>query len=209
MKYFGFCCGVFGTFLFVVASIIGGLQIEGYSFTGQYISESFSEGLPNVAFLRHMYIVSGCLLLLFGVTAPNVLKLSKVAKSSFYLFGIFYGLGTVTVALFPCDFGCPTALESSSLSQLVHNASASFAYMVVPVCLLIVGFNLKNRDYFAAGSKVSLICGALSLGFVVLLFNDPSNAFVGLFQRIIEGSILFWVIYVSFYILRTPENLET
>ena len=71
-------------------------------------------------------MVSGFLLLLFGFIAPQALTLSKIAKSGFYLFGIFYGLGTVTVALFPCDFGCPTAIESSSLSQLIQNASASF-----------------------------------------------------------------------------------
>lgn len=96
--YFLFRC--FGVFLFVTASNIGGLQIEEYNFTGQYISESFSEGLPNVVLLRYMYIFSGFLLLLFGFMALQALKLSKIAKSGFYLFGIFYGLGTVTVLCF-------------------------------------------------------------------------------------------------------------
>ncbi len=208
MRYFIFCSGVFGVSLFVAASIIGGLQVEGYSFTSQYISESFSEGLPNVVFLRYMYIASGSLLLLFGFMVPQALTLSKVAKSGFYLFGNFYGLGSVTVALFPCDFGCPTAIESSSLSQLVHNASASFTYMVVPICLLMIGLNLRSRSAFAGVSKVSLICGALSVGFVVLLFGNTSSTFIGLFQRIIEGSILFWVIYCSFYVLKHQKNLE-
>jgi len=155
-----------------------------------------------------MYIVSGCLLLLFGFTAPQALSLSKVAKGGFYLFGIFYGLGTATVALFPCDFGCPTAIESSSLSQLIHNASASFTYMVVPVCLLIIGLSLRSRDGLIGVSKVSLICGALSLVFVVFLFGNTSSPFIGLFQRIIEGSILFWVVYCSFYVLKTSKNFQ-
>lgn len=206
MKYVVFCCGILGVFLFVAASIIGGLQIEGYSFIHQYISESFSEGLPNVKILRYVYMTSGCLLLLFGLLAPKVLELSGVAKVGFYVFAVFYGLGTFTVALFPCDFGCPTAIDNSSLSQLIHNGSAFFSYLIVPVCLMIIGVQLKVGKGSAGLSKVSLTCGILSLIFVLVLFSNATGAFIGLFQRIIEGSILFWVTYCAFYILRLSKT---
>jgi len=206
MKKLVFAAGFLGAVLFIVSSIIGGLQIEGYSFMGQYISESFSEGLPNVKFLRYMYMSSGVLLLLFGFMAPRFFTLSKVAKGCFYLFGILYGLGTVTVAFFPCDFGCPTAIEDSSVSQLVHNASAAITYMVVPICLLIIGGNLRSRKGSTSLAKVSSICGGLSLAFVVILFGNTASKFIGFFQRIIEASILFWVIYFSIHILNASKK---
>lgn len=190
--------GILGVVLFVTASILGGAQIEGYSWVSQYISESYASGLPNTQYLRYMYIVSGTLMALFGFVASSLQIGSKVLKIGFFLFAIFYGLGTVTTGFFPCDIGCNRDPEMASLSQFIHNTVGFLVYVTVPFCLMGIGFASKKITGGARFSKISMLCGGIAFGFVVLLFGNPIGPYIGLFQRIIEGSILFWVVFTAF-----------
>jgi hypothetical protein len=194
-----FWSGILGVLLFALPSVLGGLQIEGYSVISQYISESFATGVPKTAYLRFMFVIGGVLLFIFGLTVPLVLPRSRTLKIGFLLFALFYGLGTITVALFPCDFGCPTDVENSSLSQLIHNASGFLTYVITPFAMMGVGVTLQKWAYARPLSKVSLICGGLAFVFVFILFADPTGPYIGLFQRIVECSILFWIAYTAIY----------
>lgn len=194
-----FWSGLIGALLFAITSIIAGLQIEGYNFISQYISESYATGIPNSDYLKILFIISGMFLALFGFSAPFNLKPSNAIKISFFLFAIFYGLGTIITVIFPCDYGCPSDAEVS-VAQFIHNASGFLTYAIVPFCLIGVGLASKKLLNAAELHWVSLICGALSLAFVVILFGNPQGPYVGLIQRIIEGSILYWVLFTAFHI---------
>ncbi len=205
-RFLVFALGVLGALLFIVPSILGGLWIDGYSFVRQYISESYATGVPNAAYLRFMYIASGLLLFAFSLLAPNFFPKSKTCQMGFLVFGILYGLGNIVVSLFPCDEGCPTGIEDSSFAQIIHNASGFLTYLIVPFCVLAIGFSLRKMLKAQRLPIIATVCGVIAFAFVVLLFGNPTGQFIGLFQRIIEGSILFWVISTSFYILRTTTN---
>jgi len=198
-------CGLTGSLLFIATSIYGGLQIDGYSFISQFISESYATGIPNAKNLQYAYITSGAFLTVFGILAPWKLPKSKSIKIGFILFAVFYGLGTVTTGYFPCDLGCPNGSEVS-LSQFIHNTAGFFTYAIVPFCLLGLGLSFKKFPRTGRLSRLSLICGILSFVFVLLLFSNPAGQFIGLFQRIIELSILTWTIYCSLYIARTFKD---
>lgn len=198
--------GTVGALLFIIPSILGGLWIDGYSIVSQYISESYASGVPNAEYLRYMYIVGGFLLAVFGFTAPSVLPKSGVLKSGFLAFGVFYGLGTIIVALFPCDFGCPNDVENISISQFIHNISGFLTYLVIPLVIIVIGVTFQKWPGFTRLSKFSIACGGIALAFVFFLFMDANGPYKGLFQRIIETSILFWTIYSSYYILKTYEK---
>lgn len=199
MKNIVFISGIFGALLFIATSIMGGAQIEGYSFVGQYISESYAEGLPNVLYLRYLFILSGILLTIFGFLAPKFLPKSSLTVAGFSVFALFYGIGTVATSYFPCDFGCPSD-NDISLSQFIHNISGFLTYTIIPVSLIVIGLSLKKNAKTKRLSKVSIISGLIAVVFVMLLFGNPGGNLIGLFQRIIESSILLWVIYTSFKI---------
>ncbi|TMM58362.1 DUF998 domain-containing protein [Maribacter algarum] len=206
MRILIFGAGILGTLLFVVASILGGAQIEGYSLVSQFISESYASGLPNTEYLRYMYVTSGVLLALFGFLVPSKMPKAVGIKIGFFLFAIFYGFGTVTTGFFPCDIGCNPDPEKASLSQFIHNTAGFLTYAMVPFCLLGIGFSSRKIMDSTNFPRVSIICAILAFSFVVLLFGDPTGPFIGLFQRIIEGSVLFWVVYTAFYIQRTNNK---
>ncbi len=200
--------GVLGVLLFSSASIIGGLQIEGYSFIGQYISESYATGLPNTEYLRNMYIASGFLIAVFGFTAASIVPPVKRVQTGFVLFGIFYGLGTVVTGLYPCDLGCQPDPELASLSQFVHNAAGFLTYSIVPFCLVGIGFTSRQWKGQLNISRYSIICGLIALGFVVLLFSNPTGTLRGLVQRVVETAILFWIVRTAFSLLNyKPKGL--
>jgi len=203
MKTLIFGAGIIGALLFVVASVLGGAQIEGYNMISQYISESYADGLPNTEYLRYMYIASGILMAVFGFTAPAKLPKSKGIKIGFWLFAIFYGLGTVVTGFFPCDIGCNPDPEVASLSQFIHNTAGFLVYATVPFCLIGIGFSAKGLTGMTKFSKFSIVGGVVALACVVLLFGNPSGPFIGLFQRIIESSILFWVVFTGYSLKRS------
>nr|WP_273565581.1 DUF998 domain-containing protein [Maribacter sp. Hal144] len=101
MRYITVWSGILGAIVFALASIIGGLDTEGYDFISQYISESYATGIPNAHYFQKAYMVSGILLALFGFSAPGIFPRSKAIKIGFVLFGICYGLGTLTTGIFP------------------------------------------------------------------------------------------------------------
>ncbi len=205
IKYPTFFCGILGALLFAAASIIGGIQIDGYNVISQYISESYATGIPNSEYLQYAYMASGILLTVFGFLAPSIFPRSRGIKIGFILFAVFYGLGTVTTGFFPCDYGCPSDSEVS-MAQFIHNISGFLTYSVIPFCLIGLGTSFRKFRRTMALSKLSLVCGILSLAFVLLLFGNPTGPYIGLFQRIIEASILTWIIYCSFYIVRSAKD---
>lgn len=201
-------CGVLGAFLFIIASILGGLWIEGYSSISQFISESYATGIPNAEYLRYMYIASGIFLAIFGFFSPSFFPKSKSVKLGFLVFAIFYGLGGITVALFPCDFGCPSDGETISLSQFIHNTSGFLTYVFTPVSIIGVGLALQKWSEFRSVSKFSLVSGCLAFVFVALLFSNPEGPYIGLMQRIIEFGILLWVVFVAIHIKKFNKQVE-
>ena len=202
MKKIIFWSGIIGALLFIGTSISAGLGIEDYSHLSQYISESYATGMPNAERWQRLYMVSGILLFLFGILSPSVFPKKIGVKIGLVLFAIFYGLGTLSTGVFPCDMGCVLDTENPSFSQFVHNTVGALTYTVVPLCLLVIGFSLRKTEGFSNYSKFTIVCGLSALLFVVILFGNPEGTFKGLFQRIIELSILSWVVYSSFFAKR-------
>jgi len=184
--------GILGVLFFIVPAILGGFQFENYSHLHQFISESYATGTPYGEQLRFFgYVPSGIMMALFAFLAPRYLPKSKRTKIIFWLVAIFYGFGTVMVSLFPCDEGCNRELINPSISQLIHNASGAFTYLIVPIALIIIGIHAKSWTHAKSYSSTTLICGVIAIIFAFLLFANPNGNYIGLYQRLAEGSICF------------------
>jgi hypothetical protein len=92
-----------------------------------------------------------------------------LTKEGFYGIGIFYGLATIVVSIFPCDDGCNREMVCSGTSQLIHNFTGLLTYMLVPFFILLIGFSLteSTKSKFSLQSKeiggisILLVCIAL------------------------------------------------
>ena len=195
-----FWFGFLGALLFIAAAIWGGVRLDHYSEIQQYISESYATGIAGATPVRYGFIISGFLMALFAFIAPQALPKSKGIKGAFWGIGIFYGLGTCITGIFPCDLGCNPGLEAPSPAQFIHNLAGSLTYMFVPFGILGIGVIALNWSEAKKLAAVSLVCAIVSGIFVLILFSHLQSDIKGLYQRIIESSILFWILYVAFYI---------
>ena len=186
-----FFIGILGALLFVSTAILGGFLIENYNPISQYISETYATGTPYGKLLRFWgFIPSGILLTIFFIAVIKKFPKNKFIKIGFVGLAIFYGIATIVVSVFPCDKGCPDELDNVSASQIIHNLTGLLTYLIVPICILIIGKGLKKASVDNKITKYASILGWLSVGFIIILLSDPKSNYIGLYQRIIE-SILF------------------
>lgn len=191
--------GILGVTFFVVTSILAGLQSSDYSHVSQLISESYSIDTPYGKFLRFLgYLPSGICLTIFAFSSARHFNKLNYAKVGFWGLGIFYGVATIVVSIFPCDKGCNKEFIDPSISQVIHNTTGLLTYIFTPLSLILIGIGLKGISNTLA--SLGFAAGLISILFIGILFSDPLSGFAGLFQRIIEGSILFWIVACSIVI---------
>jgi len=202
-----FLTGISGVILFIATAFVGGLLIDNYSVTSQYISETYAIDTEYGWSLRVFgYVPSGILFTLFCFLGVKYLPSSAWIKTGFYGVGLFYGIGTIIVSIFPCDSGCNPDYINPSISQVIHNLSALMVYVFVPMSILITGLGLKKFSNYKKLSLISIALGILSFGFVYILSSNLQSEFVGLYQRIIESLILFWILLCAFQIKQKPYH---
>ena len=195
--------GFIGVSLLIFILIFGGLLIENYDITNQFISESYAIDTKHGVSLRLLgYIPSGIIIALFCFLGEKYLDPKLVVKIGFYGIGIFYGLGTTATGIFPCDSGCNKELLNLSSSQIVHNIAALLMYLFVPFLIILIGLTIrKTRHRF---SIQSTMLGLFSLIFVYLFGSELLGEYVGLYQRIIEIIFALWIILCSVEIKKRP-----
>ncbi|MDG4950746.1 DUF998 domain-containing protein [Weeksellaceae bacterium KMM 9724] len=190
--------------MFVASCVAGGLLIEDYSVSRQFISETFAIDTAYGFWLRFLgYIPSGILLTWFCFLVVRYFPSSSMIKVGFYGVGIFYGIGTVVVSIFPCDSGCNPEFINPSMSQVIHNLSALMIYTFVPISIIIAGIGLIKFSNYKTFAYISFALGLLSSVFVFIFTSNLTSAYVGLYQRMIELLILAWIVVCAFKIRGT------
>lgn len=206
-KKLAYLSGFFGAALFILATFLGGLQLTGYSHVSQFISESYAIGTPFGVALRYFgFIPSGLLIFCFSIVSIKIVPGSSLSHIGYIILGIFYGFGTVVVSLFPCDEGCNKEFIEPSLSQLIHNLSGLLTYLFVPVSLILLGIAARKWEGAVLVSYSGIICGIIAMLFVGILSNNVRSELAGLYQRIIEGAILTWILFCSAYFKSTIKK---
>jgi len=193
-----FLIGIVGASLFIISSILGGLLIDNYSIISQYISESYAIDTEYGMVLRTFgYIPSGIFIAVFCFTGVRFFASTKLLNIGFYGIGLFYGLATVVVGMFPCDSGCNKDFIDPSTSQLIHNFMGVLTYLFVPVLIILIGLELKKIQKNTVFSLQSIVLGVISFLFVCVLFFNSNSKYIGLYQRIIELVFILWVVFCA------------
>ncbi|TVZ59964.1 uncharacterized protein DUF998 [Flavobacteriaceae bacterium MAR_2010_105] len=202
-----FWLGIIGSLLFVLTAIIGAYLAPNYSHVEHLISESYAIDMAHGFNLRVFgYIPSSICLTLFGFLALKILPKSNLINLGFIGFAVFYGIGTFIVSVFPCDAGCDKELISPSLSQIIHNISGGLTYLLVPICLILIGIAMRKFPNQKTFSGLSILLGSIAMLFSYIFIEHYETNQVGLYQRVIEACVLIWVIKTSFVIKNFKQN---
>ncbi|MBK9401847.1 MAG: DUF998 domain-containing protein [Bacteroidetes bacterium] len=198
--------GIAGVVLFIATTIIGGMLIPGYSHVSQLISESYAVDLPYSPLLRFAgYLPAGICITVFSFLALKKLPASTFSNIGFVGMGIFYGMGTIVVSLFPCDKGCPNELTHASMAQVIHTTTGLLTYFIVPLCLFLLGVAARSWPRGKMMVFAGFLSGLITVIFIGKFSGDLVSVYAGLYQRIVESAILGWILLCSFYLKRNHE----
>ncbi|MEQ1817800.1 MAG: DUF998 domain-containing protein [Terricaulis sp.] len=189
--------GLLGVAWLVAMVVVGGASWEGYDHVAQYISELGANGAPfgwHVSWLGFLPIgILICAFAVFGWMAAPRSVLSTLGFVGVFLFSIGY----VGSAFFPCDFGCRP--DNPSFSQVMHELVGLSGYLFAPLTLLLLGIAARKwpgamwLSVWSFMAAVGAFVGLAGIG-------DPDAPQVGLYQRVLEASMLSWVVACSLYL---------
>lgn len=147
------------------------------------------------------FLPAGVVVLLFCVAAFAALPRS--ALTTVGLLGVAtYAVGYVAAAFFPCDPGCRPV--EPSLSQLVHNIAGLAGYLLAPLSLAVLAWSARRWPAGRYMVVAGFIAAVLSL--LGLLSLSPKSPYVGWSQRLIEASVLLWVLMCGWYLRARGKN---
>ena len=199
-KPYLFWTGILSVFLFVFTTIIAGFFHPSYNHFSQFISELYAIDAPNADLIRFFgYLPSGILFVIFAALAQKTTPKSRLKSMGFLGIIVGYGFGTIICAIYNCDVGCNPKFINPSLSQIIHNLMGMITYLIVPFSILLIGIASRNWKNSLRFTLISYLIFGISFTFVVVLNLNLDSPYKGLIQRIIEGSILFWIAYSAFY----------
>ncbi len=188
--------GILGTLAVFLVTVLGGANFPNYSHASQFISELGASGAPNARIINLAgFLPAGLLISAFTFFAWRSLPRSRATTLGMLGLALF-AIGYIAAAFFPCEPGCRPA--QPSLSQAMHNLLGLAGYLTAPLSLLVLGWAARRWSKAAYLSTLGFIGGGLAL--LSLLFLSPDFRYAGVAQRVLEGSVLGWVVVCALYI---------
>lgn len=180
----------------VLVTVLGAAAFPNYSHATQFISELGAAGAPHEVAVRFVgFLPAGVFLSLLVVAAYRGLPRSHA--TSLGLVGIaVYAAGYLVATVFPCDAGCRPAQPSTS--QIIHNLVGLAGYLLAPAFLLSLAWSARRWPGGVHLAYLGVLAAVLALGGLMTL--SPRSPYAGLSQRVIEASVLLWVVACGAYV---------
>lgn len=193
-----FISAVLGTLAVFLLTVLGGAAFPNYSHASQFISELGARGAPNAQVINFAgFLPAGVLICTFALCAWRTLPRSRVTSLGFLGIALF-AAGYLVAAFFPCEGDCRPAQPSAS--QAVHNLLGLAGYVTAPLALALLGW--QARSWPKASHLFFAGFGCAGVALLGLLFLSPDFEYVGIAQRLLEASVLSWVVLCAWYINR-------
>jgi hypothetical protein len=186
----------------VAMLVIGGATFPGYDHVGQFISELGATGAPRGFEMSwYGFLPIGVFMIAFAVftwlAAPRSVLLALG------LIGIFlYAVGYLGTAVFPCDYGCRP--EQPSFAHQMHLLFGLGSYLFAPLMLALLALAVRKWPNAGWLFVIGIVTAVGALG--GLMTFDESSPYVGLSQRVIEVSVIGWVLACGLYLGLQPRT---
>jgi hypothetical protein len=185
-----------GPLAVVLLTIIGGANFPNYSHASQFISELGADGAPHARLINFAgFLPAGVLIIAFAFFAWRALPGSGAV--TFAMLGLaLFALGYLVAAFFPCEGDCRAAEPTPS--QAIHNLFGLAGYLFAPASLFALAWQARRWPSAMHLSALGFIGSAFALFGLLLL--SPDFRYVGIAQRVLEGSVLMWIMACALYL---------
>ncbi len=180
----------------VAMLVIGGATFPGYDHVSQFISELGASGAPR-GFEVSWYGFAPIGALMIAFAASAWLAAPRSVLSTLGFIGIFlYAVGYLGTAVFPCDYGCRP--EQPSVTHQMHLLFGLPGYLFAPLILLLLAFATRRWPNAGWLFVLGIVAAIGALGGLITF--DESSPLVGLSQRVIEASVIGWIVACGLYL---------
>ncbi len=189
-----FISGILGTLAVVLLTVLGGANFPGYRHASQFISELGAAGAPHARLVNLAgFLPAGILITAFAFFAWR--SLPRSWATTFGMLGLaLFAMGYIAAAFFPCEAGCRPV--QPSLSQVLHNLLGLAGYVTAPPSLVALGWGVRGAS--RGLSVLGFVGGGLAL--LALLCLSPDFRYLGIAQRVLESSVLAWVVVCAIHL---------
>ncbi|MEJ7806440.1 MAG: DUF998 domain-containing protein [Telluria sp.] len=196
-----FATAILGALTIVLLTLIGGAMFPGYRHAAQFISELGAHGAPHATVVNYAgFLPAGILICSFAVLAWKALPRSVGTTCGMVGIALF-GFGYIVATFYPCEAGCRPAQVTAN--QVVHNVLGLAGYVTAPLALALLGW--QARRWTGASMLVALGFTGAVFALIGLMLLSPEFAYVGIAQRVLEASVLSWVVACGFYVNIGPR----
>jgi len=191
--------GMVGPVLFVVIVMLGGWLTDGYSHTGQKISELGGSGAQYAPLQNVNFIVLGILMVGFTWALGRHLGSPYHGVVLLGLFGIF---SCIANGLLPCDAAC----IGETPVGMAHNMTGLLGFFGAISGMIVLARRWRQDPRWqhhiapTIGAIVVVLAG-LSW-FIATQATDPNHWLGGLAQRIFVGALLLWITRTAWLLKR-------
>lgn len=191
-----------GVAIVVAGTLLAGAAFPDYSHARQYISELGAHGAPHGGLVTYgMFLPAGIAITAFAWQASRVLPRSPGMLAG--MLGVaLYAFGYLNSVPFRCDFGCRP--DEPSTAQVLHTLVGGLSYLAGAIALLVLGFTARRWPRAGVLAATGIAGGILSLLAFPALSED--FAFAGLAQRLVEASMLGWILLCARYLGRPAAH---
>jgi hypothetical membrane protein len=199
--------GIIGPVLFISAILICASLRPNYSHVYQFISELGATETPNAGLMNYLgFIPSGLMIVSFGLSLLILIPKSITSVLGSVLVTLF-GIGMVVVGFFSCDIGCP---REGSFENMIHDQVSGPSFLSVIVGILLLGISFRKHTLLRKLWVYSVLTGLISFGFMAgLIISIESNDLIGLWQRLLLGTIFLWCVIVGLRMFKSNYSDET
>lgn len=199
-------CGVIAPLLRLGLILVLGSLHPGYSQPRDFISELGAQGAPFALAMNAGISLGGLLVTLFSVALYRACNSSPLALGGAALLALS-GLAFIAVGLFPCDPGC--SLRAPSPVMRVHLLAGMIAMTTQSAAPLALGLRFVTDSRRRSYALVSLACGIVAAGALLLLFGQGSRlSFPGFVQKLVQAATGLWVLVSGAYVLQRLEAAQ-
>lgn len=170
--------------LYVVAEIVIGLQVAGYSFRDDTISDLGATTSPGHAAMNIVFVTFGVSLAL-GAWLLRAARPPGPLATTALVAWVVAGASSVAVGLTPVD-----------AHPGLHGGVAVWVFVAQPLALVLLGLSLRDTHRRFGWATVAVGAASLvgSLGFLVLLDADHG---AGAFERLALWPGYLWVTVIA------------
>lgn len=188
--------GILAPISYLLAVVVGGFLIEGYSHTYNSISELTASNVPKKPILFFLFALYNLSLSIFGIgmyvnLSSSSTKLPGIAA----IMTIIVGLLGIAMLYFVQD---PREIKMSFNGKM-HIIMAGISSVLTMVIIILFGINYKSNLGQSSLGVYSFITFAVIFvtGGIAGVSTAKNTKFGGLFERLTIGAFMQWILVVA------------